>query len=71
MPYSDEEKRAVLRAVAAELRGPEASPESERVAATVQRVSDLYEPEADTAPEDIYRNMRTIFRVVERGGMDR
>jgi hypothetical protein len=71
MPYTDEEKRAVLRDVAAELRGEDASPEAERVAATVQRVSDLYDPEEDTSPAEIYRNMRTIFRVVERGGMDR
>lgn len=68
---SDDAKREVLRAVAAELRGPDASPEAERIAATVQRVSDLYDPAEDTSPEAIYRNMRTIFQVVEQGGMDR
>ena len=69
--YSDQEKRAVLRAVASELRGPEASAEAERVAATVQRVSDLYDPDESTTPEEIYHNMRTIFQVVEQEGMDR
>ncbi len=68
--FGDDEKREILRAVARELRGPEASPEAERVAATVQRVSDLYDPAEETSPEDIYRNMRTIFQVVEQGGMD-
>lgn len=71
MSYSDEEKRAVLRSVAKELREEAGSPEAERIAATVQRVSDLYDPTEDTSPAEIYRNMRTIFRVVEQGGMDR
>lgn len=71
MSYSDEKKRAVLRSVATELREEAGSPEAERIAATVQRVSDLYDPDEDTSPAEIYRNMRTIFRVVEQGGMDR
>lgn len=70
-PYPDEEKRRVLRAVAADLRGPEASAEAERIAATVQRVSDLYDPAEETSPRDIYLNMRTIFRIAEKGGIDR
>lgn len=44
MGYSAAEKRAVLRAVAADLRGPGADSEAEQLAATLQRVSDLYDP---------------------------
>ena len=68
---ADEEKRAVLRAVAADLRGEDASPEAERLAATVQRVSDLYDPAEETSPKEIYLNMRTIFQISEQGGLDR
>ncbi|MFB6095618.1 MAG: hypothetical protein ABEJ71_04075 [Halodesulfurarchaeum sp.] len=69
--FSDAQKRQVLRAVAADLRGRETSGEAERVAATVQRVSDLYDPAEETTPKDIYLNMRTILRVTESGGLDR
>lgn len=69
--YSAKEKREVLRAVATDLRGPEASDESERIAATVQRVSDLYDPVEETDPRDIYLNMRNIFRIAESDGIDR
>jgi len=70
MAYTDEEKRDVLRAVAADLRGPDASTEAEKLAATVMRVSDCYDPEEDTSPRDVYRNMRTIMEIAERGGRD-
>lgn len=68
--WTDDQKRAMLRAVAADLRGAEASSEAERLAATVQRVSDLYDPEEATSPEEIYLNMRTIFQVADSGGRD-
>ncbi len=67
MTYTDTEKCDVLRAVAAELRGPNASPEAERLAATIQRTSDLYDPAEQTSPKEIYLNMRTIFQVAEDG----
>ncbi|MFB6093416.1 MAG: hypothetical protein ABEJ77_00545 [Halanaeroarchaeum sp.] len=66
----DERKRTVLREVAADLRGPDASSASEKLAATIVRASDLYDPAADTSPEEIYRNMRVIFEIEERGGRD-
>ena len=68
MSYSDEEKREVLRAVAADLRGPDASSEAEKLAATVMRVSDLYDESADTDARDVYLNMRTIMQIAARGG---
>ncbi|QLD87927.1 hypothetical protein HWV07_02275 [Natronomonas salina] len=63
----DPERAALLRDVAAEIRGE--SSQSEQVAAMVHRVSDLYDPEEETTPEDVYLNMRNILRVKERGGM--
>jgi len=68
MSSSDEEKREVLRAVAADLRGPDASTEAEKLAATVMRVSDLYDESAATSARDIYLNMRTIVQISEQGG---
>lgn len=68
MTYTDEEKREVLRAVAADLRGPDASSEAERLGATIMRTSDLYDESAETSPEDIYHNMRTILQIAELGG---
>lgn len=63
----DPERAALLRDVAAEIRGE--SSQSEQVAAMVHRVSDLYDPDEETTPEDVYLNMRNILRVKERGGM--
>ena len=64
------EKRAVLRAVAADLRGPEATSEAEQLAATLQRVSDRYDPGEDRCPEGIFRDMARIFRAVQEGEAD-
>ena len=69
MGYSPDEKRAVLRAVAADLRGPTADSEAEQLAATVQRVSDLYDPSEDRTPEGIFRDMSHLFQAV--GSADR
>ena len=35
------------------------------------RVSDLYDPDEETTPAEIYRNLRTILEVKERGGRPR
>ncbi len=63
----DPERVAFLREVADDVRGE--SSESELVAAMLYRVSDLYDPEEETTPADIYLNMRNILRVKERGGL--
>ena len=63
----DLERAALLRAVADDVRGE--SSESEQVAAMLYRVSDLYDPEEETTPAEIYRNVRAILRVTERGGL--
>ena len=68
-PSDDPERAALLREIAREVRGD--SDESERVAAILFRVSDLYDPGEETDPESIYRNMRTILRVSERGTLAR
>lgn len=65
----DPERVAVLRDVAEDLR--DRSSEGDQVAAILQRVSDLYDPEEDTSPEEIYLNMRNVLNVMEGGGIDR
>ena len=65
-PSSDPDRAAVLREVAEDVRGE--SSESEQVAAMLYRVSDLYDPDEETTPAEIYRNLRTILEVKERGG---
>lgn len=62
-------KRDVLRAVADDLR--QEDDEGEKIAALIHRVSDLYDPQEDTDPNDIYLNMRYILQVSEQGGLDR
>ena len=68
-PSPDPDRAAVLREVAEEVRGE--SSESEQVAAMLCRVSDLYDPDEETTPAEIYRNLRTILEVKERGGRPR
>ena len=63
---NDPERAATLRAVAEDIRGD--SSESEQVAAMLYRVSDLYDPDEETTPAEIYRNLRTVLEVKERGG---
>ena len=65
--HADNERAAMLRSIAEDVRDD--SSESEQLAALLYRVSDLYDPEEETTPEDIYRNMRTILRVSEQGGL--
>lgn len=62
----DPEKTRFLRAVADEVRGD--SSESKQLAAILYRVSDLYDAEEDTSPEEIYLNVRNIMQVKARGG---
>jgi hypothetical protein len=63
----DPERAALLRTVADDVRGE--SSESEQVAAMLHHVSDLYDPDEETSPEAIYRNVRTILNVKEQGGL--
>ena len=65
-PSLDPDRAALLREVAEDVRGE--SSESEQVAAMLYRVSDLYDPDEETTPAEIYRNLRTILQVKERGG---
>jgi len=64
---NDPERAATLRTVAEDIRGD--SSESEQVAAMLYRVSDLYDPDEETTPAEIYRNVRNILDVKERGGL--
>jgi hypothetical protein len=61
----DPEKVALFREVAGEIR--EGSSESEQLAAIVYRLSDLYDEDEETTPEEIYRATRHIMNVKERG----
>ena len=65
-PSPDPDRAALLREVAEDVRGE--TSESEQVAAMLYRVSDLYDPDEETTPAEIYRNLRTILEVKERGG---
>ncbi|WP_134669057.1 hypothetical protein [Halorussus marinus] len=60
---SDPERAERLREIADDVRGD--SSESEQVAAMLYRVSDLYDPDEETSPKDIYLNMREILRTKE------
>jgi len=37
----------------------------------IYRVSDLYDPDEDTSPEEIYLNMRHIMNIKAQGGIER
>ncbi|WP_266076808.1 hypothetical protein [Haladaptatus caseinilyticus] len=60
------ERVEILREIADDIRG--VSSESKLVAAILYRISDLYDPDEDTSPKDIYINMREIIRTKEVGG---
>ncbi|WP_348610456.1 hypothetical protein [Halobaculum rarum] len=66
---ADAETREFLRAVAEDVRGD--SGESNQLSAILYRVSDLYDPDEDTSPEEIYLNVRRIMQIKERGGLKR
>ena len=65
----DAERMALLREVAEDVRGD--SSESEQLAAMLYRVSDLYDADEDTSPEEIYRNVKNILQIKERGTLAR
>ena len=66
---ADDEVRAFLREIAADVRGD--SSESKQLSAILYRVSDLYDPDEQTSPEEIYLNVRHIMRIKEQGGIER
>ncbi len=66
----DSRRAAVLREVGNEVREHDDAG-AEQVAALVHRVSDLYDPDEETSPEEIRRAMAFILDVKERGGIDR
>ena len=66
---ADADTREFIRAVAEDLRGE--SSESKQLSALLYRVSDLYDPDEDTSPEEIYLNVRRIMQIKERGGLKR
>lgn len=63
----DAERRELLRTVAEDVHGD--SSESRQLSAVLYRVSDLYDPEEDTSPEEIYRNVRHIMDIKAKGGL--
>ncbi|WP_123624428.1 hypothetical protein [Halorubrum sp. CSM-61] len=65
----DDEVRAFLREIAADVRGD--SSESKQLSAILYRVSDLYDPDEQTSPEEIYLNVRHIMKIKDQGGIER
>ena len=65
----DSERARLLRETAEDVRGD--TSESEQLAALLYRVSDLYDADEETTPEEIHRNVRNILRITERGGLRR
>ncbi|QOS12032.1 hypothetical protein DEQ92_18060 [Haloferax sp. Atlit-6N] len=66
---ADPERVAFLRDIADDIYGE--SSESRQVSAILYRVSDLYDPDGDTSPEEIYLNVRHIMDIKAQGGIDR
>lgn len=67
----DPAKRQFLRNVADEIRARDGSSEADQVAAFVYRISDLYDPDEDTSPAEIYLNVRHIMDIKAQGGLRR
>lgn len=65
----DPERVALLREIADDVRGE--TSESKQLSNVLYRVSDLYDEEEDTSPEEIVRNVKFILEVKERGGLGR
>ena len=59
----DVERAETLREIAEDVRAE--SSESKMIAAILYRISDLYDPDEETTPRDIYVNMREIIRTKE------
>ncbi len=66
---SDPDKVRFIRDIAEEVRGE--SSESKQLSAILYRVSDLYDPDGDTSPEEIYLNVRYIMDIKAQGGIKR
>lgn len=66
---ADPERVAFLRQIADDVRGE--SGESRQLAAILYRVSDLYDPDEETSPVEIYRNVEHIMEIKAQGGIDR
>jgi len=64
-PDPDPERVACLRGIAEEFQGR--GFEAEMVGAILYRVSDLYDPDGETSPRDVYVNMRNVLITGERG----
>ncbi|MFH5798520.1 hypothetical protein [Haladaptatus sp. CMAA 1911] len=62
----DKERMETLRDIGDDIRGE--SSESKLVAAMLYRVSDLFDPNEETTPRDIFLNMRQIIRTKEETG---
>jgi hypothetical protein len=67
---NDPEKTAFLREIADEIRDG-GEPDTDQIAAVLYRVSDLYDSNEDTTPQEIYLNMRYILGVKEQDGIQR
>jgi hypothetical protein len=65
----DDERVAFLREIADDVRRE--SSESEQLAAMLYRVSDLYDADEETTPEEVSRSVRNVLRIKERGTMAR
>ncbi|MCL9817867.1 hypothetical protein [Natronocalculus amylovorans] len=63
----DGDRVALLREIAEDVRGK--SSESKQLSAILYRVSDLYDGEEETSPEEIYLNVRHIMSIKESGGL--
>jgi hypothetical protein len=66
---ADPERVDLLREVAEDVRGD--SSESEQLAALLYRVSDLYDPDEATTPEEVYRSVKNVMAIKERGTLAR
>lgn len=65
----DSDRVEMLREIADDIRGE--TSESEQLANVLYRTSDIFDPDEDTTPEDVMRNMKFILEVKERGGLGR
>ncbi|KYH26730.1 hypothetical protein HAPAU_18340 [Halalkalicoccus paucihalophilus] len=65
----DPERVRLLRETADDLRSE--SSESKQLAAILYRVSDLYNADEETDPQEIYIAVRNILNVKESGGLGR
>ncbi|MFC6835729.1 hypothetical protein [Halomarina ordinaria] len=65
----DGDRAALLREIAEEVH--DGSSEASQLAAILYRVSDLYDPDEETSPQEIYLNVKYILGIKEQGGIER